>query len=128
MIEPNIRIVSVEILHDLVLRVRFSDRRSHEVDLGPFLRNSMFERERRYARPVLFKTYRLEGGRDLIWGDFDLCIPFAALRLNDLEVDIDGRKLMTVQASGRVRKRPLAKSSTRAAGKTTRKKGLRSRV
>ena len=61
-----------------VLRLRFADGKTVTVDFGPFLRQSGHPEIRKYLKPGLFKSYRLERG-ELMWGDFDLCFPIADL-------------------------------------------------
>jgi len=122
MTEPTIFITSVKLLRDHVLRVHFSDGKFNDVDFHDFLAGSIAESERRYLHPKLFKKFELHGRRDLIWGDFDLCIPFAALRMNDPEVSWDGVR------SPQPTQRSTSKATTAVVRKNVRTVGQRKRV
>ena len=39
-----------------------------------------------------FRTFTIDGRADLVWGDWELCFPFASLYAGDLNVDPLGRK------------------------------------
>ena len=53
-----VRVVSVEPLHDFVLRIGFSDGVVRDLDVGPWLRGPVFEPLR--SDPALFRTVRVE--------------------------------------------------------------------
>ena len=60
------------------LRLVFSDGAERIVDFGPFLDRSTHPAIRLFLEPDKFTSFRVEQG-DLLWGDYDLCIPVADL-------------------------------------------------
>ena len=71
-------IVEAERVSDYELKLRFSDGLQRVIDFEPFLRDSPDPRIRAYLDPKTFGRYRLEHG-DLVWDDYDLCVPIALL-------------------------------------------------
>ncbi len=74
----NIKIVEAKHIKNFRLLISFSDGTKHEVDFGPFLKNSRNPQILKYANLQKFKKFSLEDG-ELMWGDFDLIFPLADL-------------------------------------------------
>lgn len=110
-IPENVFIKSARYLGDYCIAFRFTDGRTTEVDFHSFLaapsQNPMVAR---YLDVTLFKAFTIEDRVDIVWGDWEMCFPFAALYMGDLEVDSLGNK----KRSARKPARPRAAIAERA--------------
>lgn len=79
-----LEIATVEYTSGYILRLTFKDGTVRLVDFEPFLRHTQHPAIREYLDLAKFKSYRLEHG-DLLWGDYDLCFPIAALYEGKIE-------------------------------------------
>lgn len=84
MTDKVINIVSVAHLGSHRLRLEFDDATVQVVDFEPFLQRPTHPDVRAYLDPGRFAAYQLVHG-ELIWGDYDLCFPMAALHANQIE-------------------------------------------
>ena len=82
---PNpVNIVTAEQAGDYRIRLRFDDGVEQVVDFQPFLSHSLHPNIRAYLDPVRFASFRIEYG-ELLWGDYELCLPIMDLYRNRLE-------------------------------------------
>ncbi len=110
----NVFVKSARYLGDYRIAFRFTDGHSTEVDFHGFLtqagQNPMATQ---FLDVTRFKDFAIDGRADIVWGDWEMCFPFAALYAGDLAVDSLGRKRPTrMGASGRgsaLRKLPVRK-------------------
>ena len=92
-IPENVFIKRAKLLVDYRIRFEFTDGRSTEIDFHPILtqpgQNPMATQ---YLDITRFKNFKIDGRADIVWGDWEMCFPFAALYAGDLAVDSLGNK------------------------------------
>jgi adenine/guanine phosphoribosyltransferase-like PRPP-binding protein len=95
-IPENVFIKSAKYLGDYRIAFRFTDGHSTEIDFHAFLtahgQNPMATQ---FLDVTRFKDFSIEQRVDLVWGDWEMCFPFAALYAGDLGVDSLGKKRLT---------------------------------
>ncbi len=78
---------------DYRIRFEFTDGHTSEIDFHGFLtapgQNPMATQ---FLDITRFRTFTIDGRADIVWGDWELCFPFASLYAGDLNVDSLGRK------------------------------------
>ncbi|MBK7556333.1 MAG: DUF2442 domain-containing protein [Flavobacteriales bacterium] len=110
-IPENVFIKSAKYLGDYRIALRFTDGRTTELDFHDFLAEpSQNPMVTRYLDVTLFKAFVIQDRADIVWGDWEMCFPFAALYAGDLAVDSLGNK----KRSARKPVRPLTAAVQRA--------------
>ena len=103
-IPENVFIKSAKYVGDYCIAFRFTDGRATELDFHSFLASPVQNpMATRYLDVTLFKVFTIEDRADIVWGDWEMCFPFAALYVGDLEVDSLGNKKRSVRKSVRLR-------------------------
>jgi hypothetical protein len=104
-------------LGDYRIGFTFTDGHTSELDLHGFLaKPAQHPDVARYLDVTLFRKFKIDQRADLVWGDWDMCFPFASLYAGDVDVDSTGsRKKSSI---------PRKRATTRAI--TTRSAALRS--
>jgi hypothetical protein len=117
-IPENVFVKSAKYLGDYRIAFRFTDGHSTEIDFHAFLtaqgQNPMATQ---FLDVTRFKDFSIEQRVDIVWGDWEMCFPFAALYAGDLGVDSLGKK----RAS---RKHSIAQRAVSVTGSLQRKKRL----
>lgn len=117
-IPENVFVKNAKYLGDYRIAFRFTDGHSTEFDFHAFLtaqgQNSMATQ---FPDVTWFKEFAIDGRADIVWGDWEMCFPFAALYAGDLGVDSLGKK----RAS---RKHSIAQRVVSVKGSLQRKKRL----
>ncbi len=122
-IPENVFIKSAKYVSDYRIAFRFTDGNSTEIDFHAFLtaqgQNPM---AKQFLDVTRFKDFSIEQRADIVWGDWEMCFPFASLYTGDLGVDSLGTKRATRPSttSGRsvalrgsaVRKKRVSKGTT----------------
>ncbi len=92
-IPENIFIKRAKYLGDYRIRFDFTDGATTELDFHGFLtapaQNPMATQ---FMDVTRFKKFKIDGRADIVWGDWEMCFPFAALYAGDLDVDSLGNK------------------------------------
>ncbi len=92
-IPENVFIKSAKYVSDYRIAFRFTDGHSSEIDFHAFLtapgQNPMATQ---FLDVTRFKDFSIEQRADVVWGDWEMCFPFAALYAGDLDVDSLGKK------------------------------------
>ena len=92
-IPGNVFIKRAKHLGDYRIRFEFTDGHSTEIDFHGFLtapaQNPMATQ---FLDVTRFRTFTIDGRADIVWGDWEMCFPFATLYTGDLDVDSLGRK------------------------------------
>ncbi len=92
-IPENVFIKRVKYLRDYRIGFEFTDGHATELDFHDFLtapaQNPMAAQ---FLDITRFRKFTIDGRADIVWGDWEMCFPFAALYVGDLEVDSTGRK------------------------------------
>lgn len=103
-IPENVFIKRAKHLGDYCIRFDFTDGHSTEIDFHGFLtapgQNPMAAQ---FLDITRFRTFTIDGRADIVWGDWEMCFPFATLYTGDLEVDSLGRKKRVSRKPVRVR-------------------------
>ena len=93
-IPENVYVKSAKYVGDYRITFRFTDGHATEIDFHDFLsapaQNPMATQ---YLDVTRFKKFAIEDRADIVWGDWEMCFPFAALYAGDLGVDSLGNKL-----------------------------------
>lgn len=117
-IPENVFIKNAKYLSDYRIAFRFTDGHSTEIDFHNFLtvpgQNPMATQ---FLDVTRFRDFSIEQRADIVWGDWEMCFPFAALYTGDLGVDSLGKK----RAS---RKHSIAQRVVSVKGSLQRKKRL----
>lgn len=104
-IPENVFIKNAKYAGDYRISFRFSDGHASEIDFHTFLtapaQNPMVSQ---FMDVTRFKDFTIEGRADIVWGDWEMCFPFAALYAGDLAVDSLGKK--RGRSAGQVRTQP----------------------
>ena len=122
-IPENVFVKSAKYLGDYRIAFRFTDGHSTEIDFHAFLtaqgQNPMATQ---FLDVTRFKDFSIEQRVDLVWGDWEMCFPFAALYAGDLGVDSLGKKRLSqtrttsrrsaTMRGGAVRKKRVSKGAT----------------
>jgi hypothetical protein len=91
-----------------VLHKRVTSERSTEIDFHGFLtapgQNPMATQ---FLDITRFRDFAIDGHADIVWGDWEMCFPFASLYAGDIGVDSLGRKK-------RVSRKPVQLKKARA--------------
>lgn len=74
----SVQITDAERTRAYVIRLRFSDGTSREVDFEPFLKASAHPEIHAYLDANRFAGFSIKDG-DLVWGDYEMCFPIADL-------------------------------------------------
>ena len=107
-IPENVFIKSAKYVGDYCIAFRFTDGRATELDFHSFLTSPVQNpMATRYLDVTLFKAFAIEDRADIVWGDWEMCFPFAALYAGDLEIDSLGNKQ-------RVSRKPMRHVVTKA--------------
>lgn len=119
-IPENVFIKQAKYLGDYRIGFKFTDGRTTEIDFHGFLaapaQNPMATQ---YLDVLRFRDFTIDGRADIVWGDWEMCFPFAALYTGDLQVDSLGRKK-------RVSRKPVrAMGGAAKQGTTARKRSTR---
>ncbi len=107
MSKGDLSIKSIEHVRGHVLRFRFSDRHSNEVDLKPWIASLPTEEEQAYLKPSKFKNYKIHLGHAIMWGEYDIIFPLVALYHGDPDLLEEGvpvkpsKKSVRQQAGGK---------------------------
>ncbi|MBK9175183.1 MAG: DUF2442 domain-containing protein [Flavobacteriales bacterium] len=92
-IPENVFIKRAKHLGDYRIRFEFTDGHAAEIDFHAFLtapaQNPMAAQ---FLDITRFRDFTIDGRADIVWGDWEMCFPFAALYAGDLNVDSLGRK------------------------------------
>lgn len=92
-IPENVFVKRAKHLGDYRIRFEFTDGHSTEIDFHGFLtmrgQNPMAAQ---FLDITRFRAFTIDGRADIVWGEWEMCFPFAALYSGDLEVDSLGRK------------------------------------
>lgn len=92
-IPEKVHIKSAKYVGDYRIAFRFTDGHTTEVDFHAFLtapgQNPMATQ---FLDVTRFKGFHIEQRADIVWGDWEMCFPFAALYVGDLGVDSLGKK------------------------------------
>ncbi len=106
-IPENVFIKRAKHLGDYWIRFEFTDGNSTEIDFHSFLaapgQNPMASQ---FLDVTRFRTFIIDGRADIVWGDWEMCFPFATLYAGDLKVDSLGNKK-------RVSRKPVKLKGTR---------------
>jgi hypothetical protein len=121
-IPENVFVKQAKYLGDYRIAFRFTDGHATEIDFHAFLtapgQNPMATR---FLDVTRFKEFVIDGRADIVWGDWEMCFPFAALYAGDLGVDSLGKKRRARAGSGLRssigRRSSSARKSTKAAVK-----------
>ena len=120
-IPENVFIKQAKYIGDYRIAFLFTDGHSTEMDFRDFLtapsQNPMASQ---FLDVTRFKTFKVEDRADIVWGDWEMCFPFAALYAGDLGVDSLGNRSAPS-------KRPSVRKGVRQAGPSipsARSKGL----
>lgn len=104
----NVFIKHAKHLGDYRIRFEFTDGHSTEIDFHGFLtapgQNPMATQ---FLDITRFREFTIDGRADIVWGDWEMCFPFAALYAGDLKVDSLGRRK-------RVSRKPLGTKRSKA--------------
>jgi len=79
MSKSSLTITSIEPVRGHVLRFRFSDGHSNEVDFKPWMARLPTEEEQTYLKPTKFKKYSNHLGHAIMWGEYDIIFPLEAV-------------------------------------------------
>lgn len=115
-IPENVRLKRAKHLGDYRIRFEFTDGHTSELDFHDFLtkpaQNPMVTG---FLDITRFKKFKIDQRADIVWGDWEMCFPFAALYAGDLNVDSLGNKkkvsrrpLKKVGSESRSTQRPMA--------------------
>jgi len=111
--KKNVFITTAKYLDEYRIAFRFTDGHDSEVDFHGFLtapaQNPMVTQ---FLDVTRFKNFRVEDRTDIVWGDWEMCFPFASLYAGDLSVDSLGKK--RASRKGLVRSRQIVSGSTPA--------------
>jgi len=92
-IPENVFIKSTKYVGDYRIAFRFTDGHTTEIDFHAFLtapaQNPMVSQ---FLDVTRFKDFTIADRADIVWGDWEMCFPFAALYAGDLAVDSLGNK------------------------------------
>ncbi|HRO99446.1 MAG TPA: DUF2442 domain-containing protein [Flavobacteriales bacterium] len=92
-IPENVFVKNAKYLGDYRIAFRFTDGHATEIDFHAFLtapgQNPMATQ---FLDVTRFKEFEIDGRADIVWGDWEMCFPFAALYTGDLGVDSLGKK------------------------------------
>lgn len=115
-IPENVFIKNAKYVGDYRVAFRFTDGQTTEIDFHAFLtapaQNPMVSQ---FLDVTRFKAFTIADRADIVWGDWEMCFPFAALYAGDLGVDSLGKK----RAS---RKHAIAERAVSVKGSLQRKK------
>jgi hypothetical protein len=107
-IPENVFIKRAKHLGDYRIRFEFTDGHSTEVDFHGFLtakgQNPMATQ---FLDITRFRDFTIDSRTDIVWGDQEMCFPFASLYAGDLGVDSLCRKK-------RVSRKPVQLKKARA--------------
>lgn len=110
----NVFIKSARHVGDYRIAFRFTDGHASEVDFHAFLTApSQNPMATQFLDVTRFKDFTIEDRTDIVWGDWEMCFPFAALYAGDLAVDSLGNK--RGRSTKAVRTRPSVARGTLAA-------------
>jgi len=116
----NVFIKTAKYVGDYRIAFRFTDGHTTEIDFHAFLtapsQNPMVSQ---FLDVTRFKDFTIADRADIVWGDWEMCFPFAALYAGDLAVDSLGNKGANRNAMS---KRPSKLSSKRLKIVTSRRK------
>ena len=92
-IPENVFIKRAKYVDDYRIGFWFTDGHTSRIDFRPFLtapgQNPMATQ---FLDITRFRAFVIDGRADILWGDWEMCFPFAALYAGDLEVDSLGNK------------------------------------
>jgi hypothetical protein len=87
-IPPNVHVKKATYIGDYRIGFAFTDGHTSELDLHAFLtKPAQHPGIARYLDVTLFRKFRVDQRADLVWGDWDMCFPFASLYAGDVTVD-----------------------------------------
>lgn len=75
---PIIEVIQATQIADFILKVKFSDGKTNQIDFKEFLSSSSHPEIRKYLDQGLFSTFEIKDG-NVIWNDYDLIFPLADL-------------------------------------------------
>jgi hypothetical protein len=102
-IPANVFLKRADHLGDYLIRFEFTDGRQTEIDFHGFLsKAAQNPMSMQFLDITRFRRFKIDQRADIIWGDWDMCFPFAALYAGDLNVDSLGNRK-------RVSRKPLGK-------------------
>lgn len=100
-IPENVFVKSAKYLGDYRIAFRFTDGHTTEIDLHSFLtapgQNPMATQ---FLDVTRFKAFTIADRADIVWGDWEMCFPFAALYAGDISVDSLGKKRVVRHGPG----------------------------
>ncbi|MEO8066247.1 MAG: DUF2442 domain-containing protein [Flavobacteriales bacterium] len=121
-IPENVFIKSAKYLGDYRVAFRFTDGRATELDFHGFLSApSQNPMAAQFLDVIRFKAFTIKDRTDIVWGDWEMCFPFAALYAGDLDVDSLGNKMSVGRKPAgprSIRQVPTAEKPARAPRKT----------
>ena len=86
-IPRNIFIKQAKYIGDHHIAFLFTDRHSTEIDFHDFIAApSQKPMASQFLDVIRFKKFKVEDRADIVWGDREMCFPFAALYAGDLGV------------------------------------------
>jgi hypothetical protein len=92
-IPENAFIKRAKHLGDYRIRFEFTDGHANEIDFHGFLtKPAQNPMATQFLDITRFKKFKIDQRADIIWGDWEMCFPFAALYAGDLDVDSLGNK------------------------------------
>ncbi|MEX1133058.1 MAG: DUF2442 domain-containing protein [Flavobacteriales bacterium] len=92
-IPENVFIKNAKYVGDYRIAFRFTDGHVTEVDFHLFLtRAGQNPMVTQFLNMTRFKDFTVDGRSDIVWGDWEMCFPFAALYAGDLAVDSLGKR------------------------------------
>jgi len=107
-IPSNVHVKKATYIGDYRIGFTFTDGHTSELDLHGFLTKPAQHPElARYLDVTLFKKFKVDQRADLVWGDWDMCFPFASLYAGDVNVDSTGVR----KRASRQRKRATVRTT-----------------
>ena len=92
-IPESVHIKQARHLGDYRIRFAFTDGRVTEVDFHGFLtKPAQNPMATQFLDVTRFRKFKIDQRADIVWGDWEMCFPFAALYAGDLDVDSLGKK------------------------------------
>ncbi len=131
-IPENVFIKQAKYIGDYRIAFLFTDGHSAEVDFHGFLsapgQNPMVTA---FLDVTRFKKFKVEDRADIVWGDWEMCFPFAALYVGDLGVDSLGNRSVSPKRTAvrkEVRQLSASLASARSTGTTTKRSARRTKA
>jgi|GEM_PF-1688693 len=92
-IPENVLVKRTKHLGDYRIRFEFTDGHTTEIDFHGFLtRPAQNPMVTQFLDVTRFRKFKVDHRADIVWGDWEMCFPFASLYAGDLDVDSLGNK------------------------------------